>query len=203
LQVPLVTRVAQVTGARQVVVPVSQTRPPEQVLPEPQGQPAMSALHAWQTVEVSQYAVPSHLGVVVRQGQLTVPGLHVVGVQVPLVQLRPLLQVSPVLHGQFCAPAGQATHRLFEQISPVLQVLFERQMQPMSPRAQSVQLPDTHSPVVHGALALQSQPNWPGQPPPSSIEGGGLGQPARARASAVNATARVSNGVRGMCLGSI
>jgi hypothetical protein len=168
--VPAARSIAHVTGERHFTVVASQVSPPVHTFPAPQGQSRRSALQVWHTCAPSQYPVPSHFGAPARQGQLVAPAVQLLGMQVPVVQVSPLLQTSPVPHAQPCAPAGHASQAALAQRSPVLQVAFARQMQAASPRRQSTHEPPMHSPTEQVVPPVHAQPTWPtheGVPPSS------------------------------------
>lgn len=114
---------------------------------------------------------------------------HIVGVQVPFVHVRPVLQVSPAPQAQPWDWAGHVSHRSLAQRSPGSQVPFERHTHEASPRRQSTHMLPRHSPVVQ-APAWQAQPTCPSHEAPASIiviiiippsiPAGGVGQPASA-----------------------
>lgn len=83
LQLPLRTRAAQVTGARHRA---SQTKPPAHTLPAPHGQPTTSAEQVRQTLDVSQYLLPSHFGSELLQGHPSAPAWQEEGTHVPELQ---------------------------------------------------------------------------------------------------------------------
>ncbi len=109
------------------------TSPPRQVEVELQAQPLTSGLHVWQRLDVSQYALLSQTGPWVRQGQPGAPGVQVSGAQLPLLQVRPALQVVP-LHAQPFCPGGQVSHFPLPQRRPMSQVPLARQTQLAEPR---------------------------------------------------------------------
>jgi len=122
------------TPLRHCMLDISHTSPPEHVEVELHAQPTMSVLHIWQRLVLSQYAFALQTGPWVRHGQPGAPATQVSGTQVPLLQLRPALHMSPAPHAQPSWPAGHVSHAPDAQRRPMSQVLLARHTHAAEPR---------------------------------------------------------------------